>query len=145
MKRMAIAAAVFGALMAGHGTASAQAKAGDKEILVFGNVTTLFGGSTFTHGSVFFNGGQFLTDSFEIGGGPTITAADAARIGRGLNARTVLFGSVRRFGESTYVITTRAVDVETQQIQGSREVTCENCQEQDLPRAVAALRKTIAP
>jgi WD40 repeat protein/TolB-like protein len=74
-----------------------------------------------------------------------LTASDAARIGRGLNARTVLFGSVRRFGESTFVITTRAVDVETQQIQGAREVTCEGCKEQDLPRAVSALRRTIVP
>lgn len=35
--------------------------------------------------------------------------------------------------------------VETQQIEGSREVTCENCREQDLPRAVAALRRLIVP
>jgi TolB-like protein len=74
-----------------------------------------------------------------------LTAADAAKIGKGLNARTVLFGGVRRFGESTYVVTARAVDVETQQIQGSREVTCESCKEADLPRAVAALRRTIVP
>lgn len=74
-----------------------------------------------------------------------LTAADAVKIGRGLNARKVLFGSVRRFGESTYVITARVVDVETQQVEGSREVTCESCREQDLPRAVAALRRTIVP
>ena len=74
-----------------------------------------------------------------------LTAADAVKIGQGLNARQVLFGGVRRFGESTYVITARSVDVQTQRVEGSREVTCENCKEQDLPRAVAALRRTIAP
>jgi TolB-like protein len=74
-----------------------------------------------------------------------LTAADAVKVGKGLNARKVLFGSVRRFGESTYLTTARVVDVETQQIEGSREVTCENCREQDLPRAVAALRRAIVP
>jgi len=74
-----------------------------------------------------------------------LTAADAVKIGRGLNARTVVFGSVRRFGESTYLITARAVSVETQQVEGSREVTCEACKEQDLPRAVAVLRRAIVP
>lgn len=74
-----------------------------------------------------------------------LTTADAVKIGRGLNARKVLFGSVRRFGESTYLTTARLVDVETQQVEGSREVTCENCREQDLPRAVAALRRLIVP
>jgi TolB-like protein len=74
-----------------------------------------------------------------------LTAADAVKIGRGLNARKVLFGGVRRFGESTYVISARVVDVETQQVEGSREVTCESCKEQDLPRAVSALRRTIVP
>jgi hypothetical protein len=74
-----------------------------------------------------------------------LTAADAVKIGKGLNARKALFGSVRRFGESTYVISTRAVDIETQQVEGAREVTCESCKEKDLPRAVAALRRVIVP
>lgn len=74
-----------------------------------------------------------------------LTAADAARIGRGLNARKVLFGSVRRFGDRTYLVLTRVVDVETQQVQGSRQVTCEDCSEGDLPRAVQALRQAIVP
>jgi TolB-like protein len=72
-----------------------------------------------------------------------LTTADAVRIGRGLNARKVLFGSVRRFGEDTFVVLVRIVDVETQQIQGSREVSCEHCKEQDLPRAVEALRRIV--
>jgi TolB-like protein len=72
-----------------------------------------------------------------------LTTADAVRVGRGLNARRVLLGSVRRFGEDTFIILVRTVDVETQQVQGSREVACEHCKEQDLPRAVAALRRLI--
>jgi WD40 repeat protein len=74
-----------------------------------------------------------------------LTASDAARIGRGLNAQKVVLGSVRRFGDTTYMILARVVDVETQQVQGSREVMCENCAERDLPKAVSALRKLIVP
>jgi WD40 repeat protein len=74
-----------------------------------------------------------------------LTAADAVRIGRGLNTQKVLLGSVTRFGDTTYVLQARVVDVETQQVQGSREVTCESCKEQDLPRAIDALRRLIVP
>jgi hypothetical protein len=56
-----------------------------------------------------------------------------------------VLGSVRRFGDTTYMILARVVDVETQQVQGSREVMCENCAERDLPKAVSALRKLIVP
>ncbi|MGH9384795.1 MAG: CsgG/HfaB family protein [Vicinamibacterales bacterium] len=72
-----------------------------------------------------------------------LTTADAVRIGRGLNARKVMLGSIRRFGEDTYVILSRLVDVETQQMEGSREVTCQHCKEQDLPKAVEALRRML--
>lgn len=72
-----------------------------------------------------------------------LTTADAVRIGRGLNARKVLLGSIRRFGENTFVILARLVDVETQQLEGSREVTCQQCKEQDLPAAVEALRRLL--
>lgn len=72
-----------------------------------------------------------------------LTTADAVRIGKGLNARRVLLGSVRRFGEDTYVLIARVVDVETQQVQGSREVTCERCREQNLPAAVEALKRLL--
>jgi TolB-like protein len=74
-----------------------------------------------------------------------LTEADAVKIGRGLNAKAVLLGGVRRFGASTFLVNTRAVDVETQRVLGSREVTCESCTESDLPRAINALRKTIVP
>ncbi len=74
-----------------------------------------------------------------------LTAADAAKVGRGLNAQKVVLGSVRRFGQTTFVLSARIVDVETQQVEGSREVTCENCTEADLPTAVRALRQAIVP
>ncbi len=77
-----------------------------------------------------------------------LTTADAVRIGRGLNARKVVFGNVSRFGsgpQGTFVILTRVVDVETQQVEGTRQVTCENCSERDLPRAVGLLRRSIVP
>jgi TolB-like protein len=73
-----------------------------------------------------------------------LTTADAVRIGQGLNARKVILGSVRRFGESTYIVQGRLVDVATQQVQGAREVTCDHCGEADLPKAVEALRRMLA-
>jgi TolB-like protein len=72
-----------------------------------------------------------------------LTTADAVQIGRGLNVQKVLLGSVRRFGADTYLIQSRLVDVGTQQIQGSREVTCEQCKESDLLQAVQMLRPMI--
>jgi hypothetical protein len=74
-----------------------------------------------------------------------LTASDAARIGRGLNVQKVVLGNVTRFGEMTYVIQARVVDVETQQVQGARQVTCRNCGEGDLPKAVSGLRQLIVP
>jgi nitrous oxidase accessory protein NosD len=74
-----------------------------------------------------------------------LTAADAARLGRGLNVQKVVMGRVQRFGEGTYVISARDVDVETQQVEGNRTVTCENCSTSDLPAAVRALRQALIP
>jgi TolB-like protein len=74
-----------------------------------------------------------------------LTASDAVRLGRGLNAQKVLLGGIRRFGEGTYVVTARVVDVETQQVQGSREVSCESCTAADLPAVVRLLRQAIVP
>ncbi|MAG69655.1 MAG: hypothetical protein CL471_05055 [Acidobacteria bacterium] len=73
-----------------------------------------------------------------------LTAEDAVRIGRGLNAQKVILGSLRRFGEDTYVLLARMVDVETQRIEGTREIICRNCEEDDLPNAVRALSNAIA-
>jgi WD40 repeat protein len=74
-----------------------------------------------------------------------LTASDAVRIGRGLNAQRVVFGGVSCFGGSTYVILARMVDVATQRVEGTRQVTCEACSEKDLPRAAQALARTLVP
>ena len=66
----------------------------------------------------------------------------AAKIGKGLNVRKVLLGSVRRFGED-YLLTIRSVDVETQQVEGARDVTCENCKEANVLTAAKELRKLL--
>jgi hypothetical protein len=72
-----------------------------------------------------------------------LTNADAVKIGKGLNAKTVMLGRLSKFGDDTFVITIRAVNVETQQLEGSREVTCERCKESNLPAAVAALKRVL--
>jgi TolB-like protein len=72
-----------------------------------------------------------------------LTDADAVRIGRGLNAKKMVLGSVRRFGEDTFLLTVRVVDVETQRVEGQRDVTCTRCREQDILTAAKELRKLI--
>lgn len=71
-----------------------------------------------------------------------LTTEDAVKIGRGVNARKVLLGSIRKFGQS-FVMTARVVDVETQQVEGSRNVQCEECSEKDLPLATDTLSALI--
>jgi TolB-like protein len=71
-----------------------------------------------------------------------LTDAEVARIGRGLNAKKMILGSVRKFGDS-YLLTTRVVDVERQAVEGSREVTCAQCREQDVLTAAKELRKLL--
>jgi TolB-like protein len=72
-----------------------------------------------------------------------LTTADAVRIGRGLNAKKIILGSVRRFGSDTFYLTVRVVDVETQGVDGQREVTCAQCREQDILTAAKELRKLL--
>jgi TolB-like protein len=71
-----------------------------------------------------------------------LTDSEAARIGRGLNAKKMILGSVRRFGDS-YYLTVRVVDVERQAVEGQREVTCAQCREQDVLTAAKELRKLL--
>jgi hypothetical protein len=52
-----------------------------------------------------------------------LTKDDAVAIGKGLNARKIVLGSVRKFGDDTYYLTVRVVDVETQQIEAQRSGT----------------------
>jgi hypothetical protein len=72
-----------------------------------------------------------------------LTQDDAVKIGKGLNAKTVLFGQVTRYGDDTYYVQVRAVSVESQRVIGSRDVQCDHCKEQNLPAAIAALQKLL--
>lgn len=74
MRRLWIGAMVLTAAVVVPRSASAQAEAGDKEILTFANVVSVIGsGFSSTSGNVFFNVGQFISDRMEVGGGPSIT------------------------------------------------------------------------
>ena len=72
-----------------------------------------------------------------------LTEAAVARIGKGLGAKKVFFGSVRRLGDDLFILTVRLVDVETQRIEGYREVSCERCREQDVLSAARELRRLL--
>lgn len=63
---------------------------------------------------------------------------DAARIGRVLNAGKVIVGSLNRLG-SSLVLSVRMVDSETAEVDGARELVCNDCRPEDLPRAVTLL------
>lgn len=69
--------------------------------------------------------------------------AEAAQIGRILNAGRVLVGSINRLGSSV-VISVRLVDTETAEVKGAREIMCNKCQESDLPKALTLLVRSIA-
>lgn len=74
MRRLWMGAMVLTAAVAVPRSASAQAQAGDKEILTFANVVSVMGsGFNSTSGNVFLNVGQFISDRMEVGGGPNIT------------------------------------------------------------------------
>lgn len=63
----------------------------------------------------------------------------ATRLGQLIGARKMIFGSVTKFGTSM-TIHTAMVDVETGKIDGSCEVICRQCADEDLPEAVAKLK-----
>lgn len=75
--------------------AFAQAKKGDKEFLVFGNLNTFFGGGGGVSGSGegFFNIGKFITDQEEIGGGPDLLFS----AGGGFNVTVGANGFFRKY------------------------------------------------
>jgi hypothetical protein len=78
------------ATLAVPATAQAQAQKGDKEVLLFGNVSTFISESTtFSSGTIFVNAGVFMSDTLEVGGGPTISisfAGDTTTFQTGVNA-----------------------------------------------------------
>ncbi|MGH7591913.1 MAG: CsgG/HfaB family protein, partial [Gemmatimonadales bacterium] len=64
--------------------------------------------------------------------------AFAVRVGRILNIDKLLLGSVARLG-SAITIDVELVDVQSGRIDGVRELQCQNCGLEDLPRAVGEL------
>src|ERR1041385_5863931 len=75
--------------------AFAQAEKGDKEVLVFGNLSTFFGGGNGVTGSgdVFLNVGKFTSDQTEIGGGPDLLIS----AGGGFDVTFGANGFIRRY------------------------------------------------
>ena len=63
------------------------------------------------------------------------TPEAAATIGRILNVRRVLIGTVSKFG-SSYVVDVRVVDTESAEVTGGESLECRNCAPEDLPEAV---------
>jgi hypothetical protein len=117
MQRMAIVAMFVGAVLLGEGTARAQAKQGDSEVLIFGSVTTsiqkipdFFTGdvirTTTSSGNFFFNVGRFVTDRFQLGGGPSFnvsTSQGETSTDMGVNAFTRLYFGATQSKVKPYV------------------------------------------
>ncbi len=68
--------------------------------------------------------------------------AFAVRVGRLLNVQKLLVGSVARLG-SAITIDVQLVDVQTGRIDGTREMQCQNCGLEDLPRAIGELSTAL--
>ena len=99
MRRFTVCAIAAGLLCLLPSAALAQAKTGDSEVLVFGNLTSSFGdkansGSAVTTGFVLLNYGKFTSDLMEIGGGPLFIISTSAG-----NTTTIVGanGFVRRY------------------------------------------------
>jgi len=75
MIRLRSAIAALAVLVCVPTLASAQAKQGDKEFLVFANFNSIVGGGNGANGNgtIFLNVGKFFTDTQEVGGGPLLT------------------------------------------------------------------------
>ncbi len=72
-----------------------------------------------------------------------ITTSDAVEVGKHLNAEFILLGSINKLG-SLLIITAKLVNVETSQIEGTREVQCANATIESISDMVAVLGPTIA-
>lgn len=74
MRRLMVGAVLAGVMLVMPQAAGAQPQAGDRDVLIFANLTSISGGGfNSTSGNLFFNIGQYLTERFEIGGGPSVT------------------------------------------------------------------------
>lgn len=71
-----------------------------------------------------------------------VDPAQAVQLGRLFNMQKALTGSAARLG-TTVTISVQLVDVETGQVQGTREVQCNACEDEDLTRAVSELAEVL--
>ena len=72
-----------------------------------------------------------------------MTTDNAVSIGKQLNAKYILLGSLNKLG-NLLILTTKIVNVETAAIEGTREVQCSNASIEDIATMVTALAPTIA-
>ena len=72
-----------------------------------------------------------------------LTTSNAVEVGKHLNAEFVLLGSINKLG-SLLIITAKLVNVETSQIEGTREVQCANATIENIADMVSVLGPTIA-
>jgi TolB-like protein len=69
-------------------------------------------------------------------------AASAVQLARIFNVQKMLLGSVSKLG-TTMVITVQLVDVETANLDGSREIQCRSCEVEELSDAMAELSHAL--
>ncbi|MFO7891569.1 MAG: CsgG/HfaB family protein [bacterium] len=72
-----------------------------------------------------------------------LTADNAVQVGQHLNAEYMLIGSINKLG-NLIIITSKLVNVETAQIEGTREVQCSNATIETISEMVSILGPTIA-
>jgi len=72
-----------------------------------------------------------------------LTADNAVQVGQHLNAEYMLIGSINKLG-NLIIITSKLVNVETAQIEGTREVQCSNATIETISEMVSILAPTIA-
>ena len=71
-----------------------------------------------------------------------LTTADAVEVGKQLNAKFILIGSINKLG-NLLIITAKLVNTETAQIEGTREIQCNNATIEDISDMIAQLAPTI--
>jgi WD40 repeat protein len=71
-----------------------------------------------------------------------LTTSAAVEVGKHLNAQYILVGSINKLG-NLLIITVKLVNVETAQIEGTREVQCHNATIENISDMVAMLAPTI--
>ena len=72
-----------------------------------------------------------------------LTASNAAEVGRHLNAEYILIGSLNKLG-NLLIVTVKLVNVQTAQIEGTREVQASNATIESISDMISLLAPTIA-